>query len=131
MVLVWPESRFKVLCFGFSFGPWSSPQKCSSVQGLTAQASGRGLIRGCKSTGSAFHSASSLYRHLSHSLILYSSSPLCLSAACRFVSSPSPLPQDLLLPSFHQRKTPLSSLSMVTPAVSIRLNFIITCVCAS
>ncbi len=97
------------MCFGFSLGPWSSPQKCCSVQGLTAQASGRGLIRGCKSSGSAFHSASSLYRHLSHSLILHSSSPLCLSAACRFVSSPSPLPQDLLLPSFHQRKTsPLS-----------------------
>lgn len=29
---------------------------------------------------------------------------LCLSAACRFVSSSSPLPQDLLRPSFHQRE---------------------------
>lgn len=46
-----------------------------------------------------------------HSLILQSSSPLCLSALCRFVSSFSP-PQDLLRPSNHQRE--MSSLTLST-----------------
>lgn len=126
--VAWCESRFMVLCSGFRFGQWSSPQKRSYVGDLTAQASGQALIRGCESTGSASRSVFSFYTLLSHSLILLSPSPLCLSAACRFVSSSSPLPQDSLRPSFHQRKTSPLALSMATPAVFIRLNFIILCV---
>lgn len=47
-----------------------------------------------------------------HSLILHSSSPLCLSAVCRFVSSFPPPPQDLLRPSNHQRE--MSPLTLST-----------------
>lgn len=48
------------------------------------------------------------FRHFLRSLPLYFSSPLCLSAACRFVNSPL-LPQDLPLPHFI-RETCLHSL---------------------
>lgn len=47
-----------------------------------------------------------------HSLVLHSSSPLCLSAVCTFVSSFSPPPQDLLRPSNHQRE--MSPLTLST-----------------
>lgn len=58
----------------------------------------------------------SFHTPLRHSPILHSSSPLCLSSVCRFVSSFPPLPQDLLRPSNRQRE--MSPLTISTAKYS-------------
>lgn len=116
--VAWCESSLKVLCLGFSFGQWSCPQKCSCVRDLTAQASGQTLIRGSESTGSASRSVLPSIGP-SPTLLFSTLLHLCVYLQPADLSVP-PLPQDLLRPSFHQRKTSPLTLSIATTAVFIR-----------
>lgn len=107
---------------------WSSPQKGSCIWDLTAQASGQALIRGSESAGSATL-CFSFHTPLRHSLILHFSSPRCLSAACRFVSSFSPPPQDLLCPSYHQREMSPLTLCTAKKGCFHQVGFLLGCFC--
>lgn len=118
VVWVWPGASLKVLCMGFSFGQRSCPQKCSRVRDLTAQASGQALIRSCESKSSASRSVLPSIGP-SPTLLFSTLLHLCVYLQPADLSVP-PLPQDLLRPSFHQRKTSPLTLSMATTAVFIR-----------
>lgn len=103
-----PDLRF----YGRDLVSGSRPAlwKCSCVGDLAAQASGQALIRECESTGSASRSVFPPFINSSATLLFSTLLHLlCLSAACRFVSSSTPLPQDLLRPSFHQREKEASA----------------------